>query len=260
MTRDLYNPLLLLITVVLLACRMSHVGNPGTLEGWVLGLCVTGFALDAALAMARALTQRAALMHVVWAVVFLLVGCCTWVMATTDQGTDETELAEYRAMYARFKHDGDVNARNDQGDTLLLLAVECGKENVVRTLLQHESLMAEQLPEAALRAITTERTPELALVLDAGLSADAAPGGTPLLCVAAAHGNETALSLLLERGAQPSKADEEGVSALSHAVMSGNSRCVRRLRAAGLSADVPDADGRTPASYSRSEKMEEALR
>ena len=260
MTRDFYNPLLLLIIIILLACRISHVGDAGSIEVWVMGLCATGFALDGSLSMARAMTQRPAIMNVVWAVVFLLVGCCTWVMATSNQGAEEEELAEYRAMYANYKQDGNVNARNENDDTLLFLAVECGKENVVRTLLKHRELTADQVPEAALRASTAERTPELSILLDAGLAVDAAPAGVPLLCAAAAHGNTEAVTLLLSRGASPTVADDAGVSALSNAVSSGNVRIVRKLREAGASADTPDADGRTPSSYSRSEKMDEALR
>lgn len=260
MSRDFYNPLLLLVIVVLLACRISHVGNPGSLEVWVMVLCSTGFVLDGALSLARSMTQRPAIMHVVWAVVFLIVGCSTWVMATSNQGAPAEELEEYRVMYAQFRDGADINARNENGDTLLMLAVECGKENVVRSLLNNADLASEQLVEAAMRAVSSHRTPELGLLLDAGVSADAAVGGTTLLCAAASYGNVAAVSSLLEHGASPTLADESGVSPLSNAVSSGNSRVVKRLRDAGADPAVADPDGRLPGSYSRSEKMDEALK
>jgi len=259
MSRDFYNPLLLLIVVILLACRFSHVGAAGTLEVWVLVLCSTGFVIDGSLAMARALTHRPGIMKVVWAVVFLIVGCCTWVMATTNQGTDSMALADYRTMYEQYRNGADVNARNENGDSLLLLAVECGKENVVRNLLNHADLTAEQLPEAAMRAIASHRTPELVILLEAGVSADAALGGTTLLCAAASHANASAVSALLEHGANPSLADESGVSPLSNAVISGHTGVVKLLRAAGANPAVADPDGRMPDSYSRTEKMDNAL-
>ncbi len=259
MSRDFYNPLLLLLVVVLLSCRISHVGDAGSLEVWVMVICATGFVLDGALALARALTQRPSVMCVVWAMVFLLVGCSTWVMATANQGVETEDLDAYRTMYAQYREGADVNARNENGDTLLLLAVECGKENVVRTLLGNSDLTAEQLPQAAMRAIITNRVPELQMLLEAGVAADSATGGTTLLCAAAAYGNHAAVELLLEHGANALLADETGVSPLSNAVISGNTRVVKLLREAGASPTAADPDGREPASYSRSEKMDAAL-
>ncbi len=259
MSRDFYNPLLLLLVVVLLSCRISQVGDAGSLEVWVMVICATGFVLDGALALARALTQRPSVMCVVWAMVFLLVGCSTWVMATTNQGVETDDLEAYRTMYAQYRDGADVNARNENGDTLLMLAVECGKENVVRTLLGNTDLTAEQLPQAAMRAIIADRMPELQMLLDAGVAADSAAGGTTLLCAAASYGNHAAVDMLLEHGASATLADESGVSPLSNAVISGNTRVVKRLRAAGASPTAADPDGRVPASYSRSEKMDQAL-
>jgi hypothetical protein len=171
MSRDFYNPLLLLIVVILLSCRISHVGDAGSLEVWVMAICATGFVLDGALALARALTQRPSVMCVVWAMVFLLVGCSTWIMATTNQGVETDDLEAYRTMYQQYRDGADVNARNENGDTLLMLAVECGKENVVRTLLSNSYLTAEQLPQAAMRAVIVNRVHELQLLLEAGVPA-----------------------------------------------------------------------------------------
>lgn len=259
MSRDFYNPLLLLIVVILLSCRISHVGDAGSLEVWVMAICATGFVLDGALALARALTQRPSVMCVVWAMVFLLVGCSTWIMATTNQGVETDDLEAYLTMYQQYRDGADVNARNENGDTLLMLAVECGKENVVRTLLSNSYLTAEQLPQAAMRAVIVNRVHELQLLLEAGVPADSAVGGTTLLCAAAAYGNHAAVSLLLEKGASPTQSDESGVSPLSNAVISGNTRVVKRLIEAGASPAAADPDGRMPASYSRSEKMDQAL-
>lgn len=259
MNRDYYNPLLLLIVVILLACRISHVGNAGTLELWVMVICATGVALDGALSLARSMTQRPAIMNVVWAVVFLLVGCSTWVMATTNHGTDDEALDDYRALYAQYRDGGDANACNENGDTLLLLAVECGKENVLRELLDKGLVPAEQMPQAAMRAISANRVPELKILLGAGVPADAACGGTTLLCFAASHGNYGAVDALLEHGATPGLADADGVSPLSNAVSSGNKRVVARLREAGALPAVADPNGRMPVSYARSEEMEQAL-
>lgn len=259
MSRDYYNPLLLLIVVILLACRISHVGSAGTLEMWVLVICATGVALDGALSLARSMTQRPAIMNVVWAVVFLLVGCSTWVMATSNQGTDDEALEDYRAMYALYRDGGDANACNENGDTLLLLAVQCGKENVVRELLNKGVVPAEQLQQAAMRAVSANRVPELKMLLAAGVPADSVCGGTTLLCFAASHGNYSAVDTLLEHGANPVLADAGGVSPLSNAVISGNKRMVARLREAGAHPAVADPNGRMPVSYARSEEMEQAL-
>lgn len=257
--KDFYNPLLMLVIVVLLACRISGAGDSGNMELWALVLCSTGFLVDGALAVARALSRRPAVMPMVWSVVYLITGCCVWVMITTAQEAKADELAEFRAMYAEFRNGSDINARNASGETLLALAVECGRENVVRELVARQDVSRETLHDAALRAVECERPLELELLLNAGVEVNAPIGGSTLLCTAAAAGKHAVLPLLLERGADPNQTDAEGTPALIHGVVSGHTGVVRTLRAAGADPALTDSHGRTAVSFARSQKMEEAL-
>lgn len=257
--KDFYNPLLLLVVVGLLSCRFMDVEGADTWTLWALVLCATGFVVDGALALARALTHRSGVMHVVWSVVFLIVGSCTWVLVSRAGEAGADELAEFREAYAALQAGADVNALNAAGDSVLVLAVECGRENVVRELLKREDVSADSKLAAALRAVECDRELELRLLLDAGVPVNAAVQSTTLLCSAAAEGKLHVLALLLERGAQPEQADAAGTPPLVHAVLSGNTAVVKALLAAGANPAACDAAGRSAASYSRSEKMDKAL-
>lgn len=257
--KDFYNPLLLLVVVGLLSCRFMDIEGADTWTLWALVLCATGFVVDGALALARALTHRSGVMQVVWSVVFLIVGSCTWVLVSRANDAGAEELAEFRAAYAALQQGGDVNAHNDSGDSVLVLAVECGRENVVRELLQRGDVSAECKLAAAMRAVECNRELELRLLLENGVPVNAAIHGSTLLCAAAAEGQPRVLALLLEQGALPDMVDAAGTPPLVHAVLSGNTAVVKTLLAAGANPAACDAAGRSAASYSRSEKMDKAL-
>lgn len=257
--KDFYNPLLLLAVAVLLSCGFSSMAGADSYALWALVLCATGFIVDGVLALARTLTHRPGVMNVVWSVVFLIVGSCTWVMISQANEAGAEEVAEFRAAYAALQGGADVNALNEAGDSVLVLAVECGRENVVRELLQRADVSAENKLAAALRAVECNRELELSLLLDGGVEVNSSVHGSTLLCAAAAEGKHRVLNLLLERGAQPDLADESGTPPLIHGVLSGNTAVVKSLLAAGANPAAQDATGRSAASFSRSEKMDKAL-
>ena len=64
---------------------------------------------------------------------------------------------------------------------------------------------------------------------------------------------------LILRGASTDARDEEGSTALIHAVQSGNVSAVRLLIEKGADPKLRDAMGRRALDYARSEEMEEIL-
>lgn len=258
--KDFYNPLLLLAVAVLLACGFSSMEGADSYALWAMVLCATGFIVDGVLALARTLAHRSGVMCVVWSVVFLIIGSCTWVMVSRVNEAGAEDVAEFRTAYAALQGGADVNAVNESGDSVLVLAVECGRENVVRELLQRPELTVESKLAAALRAVECNRELELSLLIDGGVAVNSSVHGSTLLCAAAAEGKVRVLNLLLERGAQPDLADSAGTPPLVHGVLSGNTAVVKSLLAAGANPAAQDANGRSAASFSRSEKMDKALK
>lgn len=260
MSRDYYNPLLVVIVAVLLGLRMRAAGDAVTLEYWLLTLCFTGVVVDGTLALCRSLTQRPAMRSLVWAFVFLMIGCSAWVYVTNDSDLDRESLAAYRQMRAAYKDGADVNAVNEEGYTLLVLAVKCGKEDMVRELLARGDVVEQVQQEAAACAVEQGRVAELELLLQAGVSADAAPYGVPLLSLAALRAKEQVAKLLLEKGANPVMTDNRGDTPLHYAAMSNSPGIIRLLRAAGADPAQKNADGRIPIMDARSAKAAEALK
>lgn len=261
--KDIVNPLALLVVIALVACHMGAEGEESASAYllWALVVCMTAFVADAALAVARAAVRRNALMSVVWSVAFLSIGC--GLLATSAGGPSvlDEELKAFHALNKKRLAGGDAWARDEAGDCLLTLAASLGKEAVVRELLQRRKgpVPPGDMVEAARRAAENNRVTTLGLLLDAGVSANAVSHGIPLLCVAAQNGRYKTAELLLARGADVNKADDEGVTPLIHAVISESLPTVKLLRLNGADLSLKDAQGRDAASYSRSEAIGEIL-
>jgi ankyrin repeat protein len=94
----------------------------------------------------------------------------------------------------------------------------------------------------------------LTLLLDRGLPVDTAQGGYTGLMSAAAHRLEGSLRLLLERGADPNKAEARGgLTPLMYAVLQdpGHDRLVRALVKAGSNVEMKSNEGLTALDYAR---------
>ena len=253
--RDYANPLLLLVVVILLACRMSGLGNAVSWDAWLLALCVTAFVVDAALAVARAMSRRRALMSTVWAMVYLVVGSCVWVMSG-DSSQDDSELAALQRLEAECSMVGNPLAVDENGDSLLTVAASVGRLRVVENVLTSATAVpTEMLHEAARRAAENGRDRVLERLLEAGVAPDTAVDSTTLLCAAAQNAQKKTVVLLLQRGASANLADAEGTSPLIHAVIADSAPVVQLLLQAGANAEATDAAGRDAASYVRSNKV-----
>ncbi|KAK7917356.1 hypothetical protein PG985_010964 [Apiospora marii] len=120
----------------------------------------------------------------------------------------------------------DLNARDNEGDTPLLVAARHGKEGIVKILLD--------IGKADINACDKE-------------------GSTPLL-VAARHGKEGLVRMMLDTGkADIDARDKRGRTALSHAAGFHCVGVARLLVETGLvGVDSRDNEGRSPLSYAAS--------
>jgi len=123
-------------------------------------------------------------------------------------------------------------ARNGANPTKpLLLAVECGKEALVRTLLDSEGAEIE----------TKDADGSTALILAAQLS----------------RHHET--RLLLRRKANPNALNNHAETPLLAAVRARSTEIVRMLLHAGAEMDIRDRDGRTPLFIAASRGLQEIV-
>lgn len=119
----------------------------------------------------------------------------------------------------------DLEARDDEGRTALLVAVLSGMREAIAVLLE-----AGADPDAA-----EEATPGYRPLQRAALAADLAPRERIAI-----------LELLLRRGADAAAADSTGTTALHLVIPWGTSEVVDELLAAGANAGAADRGGRTP--------------
>lgn len=122
----------------------------------------------------------------------------------------------------------EINATNIAGDTPLHRAAARGKLEALRFLLK-------QKPPADVNARNKR-------------------GATPLLA-AAAEGVADVCEVLLAAGADPKAVDEDGNTALHHAVSSENSATVALLVERGLDRAAKNKEGKTPAQLTTNERL-----
>ena len=247
--KDYANPILLLTIIILMACRSvaetEEIVN--ALEVWIFILCVSGMLVNGALALAKAMARRRPLMAAVWAVSYMLLGSCAWVMREAPVGE---EVQAYRELYET--HRQNPLERDAEGETLFTRAAALGKEDVVRDTLNHASPTAEQINEAGVRAAEGNKVNILKLLAGMGMKADAAHDGVPLLHAAAQNGSSDAMEWLLDRGANVDARDAEGATPLIHATLSGSAKAVQTLLEYGADTQLRDATGKSPADLAPS--------
>ncbi len=259
MHRDYVNPLLLLVVVLLLACRVARETPEAAsrLTVWLLVLCVTALTVNAALAVARVLSRRRALMSVVWTVVFLILASC--VLVVPGMGREEGADA-FQRLAEEYRLSDNPQVRDGEGNSLLALAAAHGKVSLVQELLEKGSALPLSMrEEAAMRAAEGNHREVLQLLLDSGVAVDGVMGGSSLLAAAAQFGRVDTMELLLQRGADPNRRDEEGFTPLMHAVLSDFVPAVRLLMRHGADSSLLNGEGRNAASYSRRAEMDQAL-
>jgi ankyrin repeat protein len=149
--------------------------------------------------------------------------------------------ADVHAVRKLIEDGADVNARDAEGNTPLILASFYASPRCVALLLEMgaDANAANQAGVTALiRAATSyEKTRSL---VEAGAEVrvrTADLGNTPLILAARRAGNSRTVKLLLERGANATERDHAGISPIISGAASGDLETVRFLLDAGAKAD-----------------------
>lgn len=260
--RDVFNPLMLLVIVLALAMRVTGADEEmaRSLDLLMLTLCAVCCIMSGVLGVARMLVRRRAVMPIIWAGVYLIVGCCVWTISfqRPQEGEDR---AAYLALVAQYRESGNPCARNEEGDHVTALAAALGEKRLLEEILQtHGSMLPMEVKvEAAHAAASAGKVGTLTQLLDAGVEVNARHESEPLLLAAAQNGMTDAMQLLLKRGADANVADDEGMTPLMGAAMIDRPTPVRLLLKHGADISRKDNAGRDAASYARSEDVASLL-
>jgi hypothetical protein len=158
------------------------------------------------------------------------------------------------AAAARLLGEGaDVDAKNNQGDTALLLAVKSGKIDTARLLIEKGANIEAKnnVGETALIAACTSGHAEIAqLLVEKGAATDARDdgGATPLM-YAGLGGNTAIIDLLLLKGANINAQDDKGETPLMYAASAGSLDAVKLMLHKNANPATKDHNGQTALEY-----------
>ncbi|QIL43670.1 ankyrin repeat domain-containing protein [Acidovorax sp. HDW3] len=147
------------------------------------------------------------------------------------------QLESWQAFAALLKAPQlDVNRRNAQGETALMLAAIKGQLDAARALLARDADVNQTgwtpLHYAA-SCITGQGVEMVRLLLEESAYIDAgSPNGSTPLMLAAQYGSEDVAQLLLAEGADPSIKNQRGLTAVQFAQRAGRDALARSLAAA----------------------------
>lgn len=262
--RDYVNPLLLFIITALFAWSMAGdtesenaLMQPGL---WLLTLCATGCVVNGLLCLARGLAHRPMLAGAVWSMVHLLLGSFAWVYLAQDKGVDPEAAAKYRTYIAETAR--SPYTADEAGDCTLTLAATLGKDAVVRRLLAkhpHGEAESAVLRRAARLAALNGHDTALRHLLAAGVPADAAEEGEPLLIAAVNSTKSKTVLALLQAGADVNGADADGNTPLLHAARNGDFAMTKLLLEHGADKTRANANGLRPVDVTSHTSISELL-
>src|SRR5215468_5164993 len=148
--------------------------------------------------------------------------------------------ADVRVVRQLLDNGADVNARDAEGNTPLLLASFYASPECLELLIEKGADVNAANKAGAtplIRAATDYEKTRLLVAAGANIQVRTALGNTPLILAARRAGNTRTVQLLLKRGANPTERNEAGVGPVLSAAASGDVETVRLLLDAGAKAD-----------------------
>ena len=148
--------------------------------------------------------------------------------------------ADAQAVRKLLENGTDVNARDAEGNTPLILASFYASPECLELLIEKGADVNAANKAGAtplIRAATDYEQTRLLVAAGANIQVRTALGNTPLILAARRAGNTRTVQLLLERGANPTERNEAGVGPVLSAAASGDVQTVRLLLDAGAKAD-----------------------
>lgn len=175
---------------------------------------------------------------------------------------------DMQSVQSLLKNGVDINVLDEAGQSPLMWATERKNVEMAKFLINKGAnvnavglRVASGLTALSLAAVNGA-APLARLLIERGADIHTAPGGLPLLNLAAGAGHEEVVKLLLGAGANPKTKDANGMESLTDAVLSGNPRVVEILLKAGCDPNQKSKRGlsaRDFAKLSKSPKAAEIL-
>jgi ankyrin repeat protein len=162
-------------------------------------------------------------------------------------------LREIKTLLAKG---GDVNAKNQHGTTLLMIAAFLGNSEIVKFFIDKGAdvhLKDDRGFTALMNAAESGNLEIVRLLIDKGADVNARdkPGPT-VLTQAAKEGHLEVVKLLVDKGADVNAKDEMGVTVLMGAAEKGNLELVKYLIDKGLDVNAKDKCGFTALIFASS--------
>lgn len=258
------NPVLFVIAVCVLLWRvtsgMEGEGVSGSFDAVFLSVYTTLCVVCLLIGLSRLLTQRGGHRELLWGVAYLLV-CATVMVSARASSAEfgEEEYRSYRETFDAWRGGDDPYAANADGETMLTLAASLGRRDVLESILTKSPAPIEQLHKSAQMAASRNYAESLGVLLAHGLNPNELFEGTTVLCAASQNAQLRAVQTLLQAGADPNLADEEGCTPLMHAVMAQHAGVVKLLLEYGADPSAQDRSGRDAASYSTRAAIDDLL-
>jgi ankyrin repeat protein len=148
--------------------------------------------------------------------------------------------ADVMAVLLALDNGADVNARDAEGNTPLILAAFYASPRCVDLLIARGSDVNAANTAGAtalIRAATSYEKTSALVAAGANVRARTALGNTPLILAARRAGNSRTVQLLLEHGASATERNSAGVGPVLAGAASGDLATVRLLLDAGAGAD-----------------------
>lgn len=126
----------------------------------------------------------------------------------------------------------NLDLANENGESPLMMAALKGDLEMARQLIERGAQVNRSGWTPLHYAASGPSLPLLKLLLERGATIDAAsPNDTTALMMAARYGTEDAVTVLLERGADPKRKNEKGLAAADFARLAGRAALTARLEA-----------------------------
>ncbi len=158
---------------------------------------------------------------------------------TTDAGGDSLLMISVKRDHADMAQrlltrQANPDARNQYGETALMLAAAAGNLNLAKLLVHHGAKVNLAGWNPLIYAAWRGRTEVAKFLLDQGADIDAvAPNGISALMMAARGGPFDTVKLLLWEVADPNLKTDSGGTALAWAMKEGNTEIADLLKQAG---------------------------
>jgi ankyrin repeat protein len=173
-------------------------------------------------------------------VLFLALWANVAIAAENGDFLGAAERGDLSSVTSSLAKGADINARNNNGQTALMLACSGGHKDVVQFLIA----------KGADVNLTTTAQIITAMKMSAGFSgtAEIYSIGSTALIFASEHGHKEVVQLLLSKGAKVNAKTDWGDTALLNASAYGHKEVVQMLLAKGADVNIKTQNGATALS------------